>query len=476
MVLLAYSSLERPRRCPFAAVWLAAALVRSAGQGTPGTDAERNLLIDDPRDDRVGDAELALEAGEQEIKVLCTTASWQQVKTRDIDSVCDAIIKQIKKGELQITFEPDCKTYLNRVWDDAMEQCPHGKDTKLLSVQSVENVICSFSTVGQIEGHAYSELCDHVMKARPYFQFYPDNSKENCVTSFHAAWDGAKRKCPQGSHTSPTRHDFEKLVCAFATEKMLQFNDYAGTCSKIKESIVWIQFHHGCETSLTHVWEKAKQKCPFGADKVLSPFEIEMMMCNAARKREMEDMMTIEICSEITLTTPWLVDRLDPNCHTVFDAVWHDAVLKCPTGRDSIVDDDTYIGWACGFALAEWIQHKQIDNICDGLLFNIHWLRDRTPSCEFRLNANWDKMKGVCPYGRATPLTDDKLVFFACSFATKAQVVSRDTERVCNLMKARLPWLYFKPSCTNQVESAWPMISEKCPQGAPSEIDAVNHV
>jgi hypothetical protein len=410
-------------------------------------------------------------ATDEEVKLICGETSWQQVRVRDITGVCQAIEKRIAEG-LQITFEPDCQTYLDEIWDDALEECPHGKETMLLSVQSIEAVICKTATGQELQSPdkegAIEHLCQTTMAERPYFKFYPDNTLQNCKTSMTGAWDIAKSKCPNGKMTIPSAQDFEKLICSFATKKQLDGNDFDGTCDKIKDSIEWIIFQPDCVTALRGVWHKAAEKCPLGSDKIPTPFEVEMLMCNAARRREMQDMRTIEICSEITLTTPWILRNFDPDCHSVFDVVWDDAVLKCPAGRDTIVNDHEFIYWACGHTLAEWIHHRSYDRICEQLLFEIPWLQNTVSpaQCPKKVSHHFEDMKRICPLGRATPLTRDRLIVHVCSFATAEQVAKHDTDHVCELMVARVPWLQFRASCHQEVEAAWSQIEEACPAGA----------
>jgi hypothetical protein len=422
------------------------------------------------------------QATDEEVKLICNDVNWAQVRARDIEGVCFSINKKISAGLIKATFEPDCQTYLDTIWDDALEECPHGSETILLSVQSIENVICKTAT-GQVlqspdTNSAIADLCATVMRERPYFKFYPDNTAADCHTAMQGAWEIAKSKCPNGASTTPSQQDYQKLICSFATKAQLDGEDYDGTCSKITESIQWIKFDPDCVTALQRVWRHASAKCPLGSDKVPTPFEIEMLMCSSARRKEMQDMRTIEICSEISLTTPWILRNFDPDCHSVFDVVWDDAVLKCPAGRDTVLDDQQFIYWACGHTLAEWIQHRSYDRICDTLLFEVPWLQNTvSPNfCPHKVANLFEDMRRVCPLGRATPQTSDLVKFTVCSFATAEQVAKHDTVHVCELMKARVPWLQYRGSCHTAVDQEWAAIEEVCPAGAYGPIKGFRRV
>lgn len=75
-------------------------------------------------------------------------------------------------------------------------------------------------------------------------------------------------------------------------------------------------------------------------------------------------------------------------------------------------------------------------------------------------------MQRICPLGRATPLSRDRLIYTVCSFATAEQVAKHDTLHVCELMVARVPWLQFHNSCHAAVDQNWAEIEEICPSGA----------
>ncbi|CAK0889833.1 unnamed protein product, partial [Prorocentrum cordatum] len=261
----------------------------------------------------------------------------------------------------------------------------------------------------QVKGKAVDEICQVITEKPPNIKFNPD-----CKTDVEAVWDAAVAKCPQAQLTLPSPADIEKLICEAALQKQVEDNAVDEICQVITEKLPNIKFNPDCKTDVEAVWDAAVAKCPQAQLTLLSPADIEMLICEAASQKQKlicevasqkqdEDKAVDEICQVITEKFPNI--KFNPDCKTDVEAVWGAAVAKCPQAQLTLPSPADMEKLICEVASQKQDEDKAVDEICQVITEKFPNIKFN-PDCKTDVEAVWDAAVAKCPQAEVEEVED----------------------------------------------------------------------
>jgi len=300
-------------------------------------------------------------------RLVCTTATQAQIAGRHYGDVCSRINKVAAWAADR--FQPDCLVELNARWDTFADICPHGSQTVARSRYEREQLICTFSTKRQIQGVKVKEVCTQMNASLPWISFDGE-----CVGSLKDVWDDAAEKCPYGHEVIPNLEDLQKLACTFGTHEEIKSGSISKVCKRIGKKLPWLKFATECHPEMKSIWEHVETKCPLGAETVPVPEDYTKLACSLATPQQIRVGDSGGVCSAILSELPWL--KFDPDCQTLLDnsAVFGEARMRCPQGRETAPSPYEIVKLTCTAASAAQVASKSLSDVCRTMHIQVPWV------------------------------------------------------------------------------------------------------
>jgi len=358
-----------------------------------------------------------------------------------------------------IQFEDKCEEAVEAAWDRAVSMCPQGRETNP-SPEDIEKMICQYASNKDIEDRATHVVCVMIQEKFPAIQF-----EKRCELAVEAVWDKAVAMCPQGRETFIDPEDIEKLICKFASKKIIEERAARAVCTMLNAKVPDIDME-ACEGAVEAAWDKVAAMCPGGRETLPSPEEMEELLCKIASKKAVEDRLTAAVCTKIQAEFPNIT--LEQDCELALEALWDQAVARCPQGQGaSPVPEDIVKKLACKVASQKQVEDKATDLICEELAAKFPGMRF-DPDCSTALEALWDNMvKAECAAVEAPAVDPEDVEKFICELMSKRPVEDRATKLVCTELVALIPNITITPEeCETMLEAAWDSMLAQCPKTA----------
>jgi len=205
--------------------------------------------------------------------------------------------------------------------------CPKGH-VSMPSPADVEKFVCKYASEKMVEDKAVDEVCKLLQEKYKVPQTV-------CKLEVRKAWDDLVAKCPKDQFITPSPADIEKLICKYASDKMIEDKAVDEVCALIQKELPNIKFNPDCKTVAQEAWDAAVAMCPKGHVSNPSPADIEKLVCKYASQKMIENRATVSICSLISNLFPDV--KFDPDCKTVVQSLWDEGLSYCPKkGVESI--------------------------------------------------------------------------------------------------------------------------------------------
>mmetsp|Transcript_106400 Transcript_106400/g.328634 ORF Transcript_106400/g.328634 Transcript_106400/m.328634 type:complete len:361 (+) Transcript_106400:74-1156(+) len=316
------------------------------------------------------------------LRYACEVASRKDIEEQATDRIC-ALIKAEFPGA---RFDPDCKSVIEKGWDFVKARCPKGR-LSMPSPQDIEKYVCQVATEKMIEDMATDAICELLNETFPSVHFNPD-----CHTAVERAWDAVKSFCPKGRLSMPSPQDIERLICQFATEKMIEDKAVDKICELVNKTWPSIHFSPDCHTVVQEAWDTAAAACPKGAVSMPSPQDVEKYVCDVVTQRMVEEAATHEVCDLIAKEFPGA--HFSPDCRTVLERAWDTAKSFCPGGGAPAPTPREVEKYVCRVAKTPAVERRVLGAMCKEVRAELP-VPDAV--CEAILRRAWTKAAAMCP-------------------------------------------------------------------------------
>mmetsp|Transcript_13683 Transcript_13683/g.42762 ORF Transcript_13683/g.42762 Transcript_13683/m.42762 type:complete len:287 (-) Transcript_13683:346-1206(-) len=268
------------------------------------------------------------------LKYACAVASDKDIEEKATEKIC-ALIKEKFPGA---TFEPDCKTVLEKGWEFLEAYCPKGRLTMPSSPQDglpfpipddLLKYACAVASDKDIEEKATEKICALIKEKFPGATFEPD-----CKTVLEKGWEFLEAYCPKGRLSMPSPEEIEKRVCEYAKQRMLEELATEEVCDYMKKNFPSVHFQPDCRTELKKVWDTVKALCPKDSSSMSFPPEVEKAVCEVIEMPVVERRVVETVCTgaHAALHVP------DAVCKDVLQFAWSKAEKLCPSqAADAVV-------------------------------------------------------------------------------------------------------------------------------------------
>jgi hypothetical protein len=443
-------------------------------------------------------------------KMICLGANSQHLEDKMVNLVCDEIETAMPWTKDQ--FEPDCFTALEAAWDDITAECP--KDEVQPTNEDITRMMCNFAYADRFKGHAVTEMCKVMERTFPWMKLEPNchkvllgmvdenahacanitgdwftatetstttvtftstttatetNTSTTTVTSTDTSTSSTTTPAPTPSPTVEpfTQEMVQRLACAAATRKMIDGRHYGDICSRIlkRDASAASRFPTSCLDELRDDWDALFDACPHGSETVAkSSYEREHLVCSFSSKRQIAGRKVREVCTQIGARLPWV--SFKGGCHHALSDVWDDAAEKCPHGHEVMPSVEDLQKLACTFGTKRQIEASAFDEVCQHVALKMPWLQF-VGGCRKDMKSVWPDVKRKCPLGSETVPVPEDYTKLVCSLATPEQIRGADSGGVCQVIRAKLPWLKFEPDCETVLDEGtiWYDARNRCPRG-----------
>ncbi|CAK0801370.1 unnamed protein product, partial [Prorocentrum cordatum] len=253
-----------------------------------------------------------------------------------------------------------------------------------------------------------------------------------------------------------------------AAQKQVKGKAVDEICQVIMEKPPNIKFNPDCKTDVEAVSDAAVAKCPQAQLTLPSPADIEMLICEAASQKQVEDKAVDEICQVITAKLPNI--KFNPDCKTDVEAVWGAAEAKCPQAQLTLPSPADMEKLICEVASQKQDEDKAVDEICQVITEKFPNIKFN-PDCKTDVEAVWDAAVAKCPQAQLTmpsPADMEKLI---CEAASQKQDEEKAYDEICQVITEKFPNIKFNLDCKTDVEAVWDAAVAKCQQAEVEEAE-----